>query len=190
MLFDNLSAVEWLDRWQAGVVDEMPAGYRLRVRRFGAQPTLVRLATRVAAHPDLTFGHVKGHRNHPLNEAGEALAHMARRQEESFDLRPRAYALVDTFLRDWHTSRTRDLAPPSPRPPGRSPWGRRAPGRTAAPVDRAARRAAFPVSVESETGNPARDIIVWPVRMRPGGQTIGGNHVGQNAATGLRQHGR
>ncbi|WBB80412.1 hypothetical protein O7606_03250 [Micromonospora sp. WMMD882] len=107
VLVDNLEAVKWLRRWQAGAVDEMPAGYRLRERRFGAQPTLLRLATQVAARPDLVFTHVKGHRNHLLNEAADALAHMARRrQEESFDLRPRAYELVDAFLRDWHAART------------------------------------------------------------------------------------
>lgn len=52
----------------------------------------------------MTFTHVKGHAGHPLNEAADALSHMARRRlTEQFDLRRRAADLVDAFLRDWHT---------------------------------------------------------------------------------------
>ncbi|BCL12394.1 hypothetical protein GCM10017556_01330 [Micromonospora sagamiensis] len=105
VLVDSLGAVEWLHRWQAGETDDMPAGYQLRDRQWAAQPTLARLAVQVAGRPDLVFVHVKGHSGHPLNEAADALAHMARRRRvESFDLRPRAHALVDAFLGDWHTS--------------------------------------------------------------------------------------
>ncbi|MFI6226171.1 ribonuclease HI [Micromonospora echinospora] len=104
VLLDSLGAVEWLHRWQAGETG-MPAGYRLRERRWATQPTLLRLAAQVAGRPDLVFAHVKGHSGHPLNEAADALAHMARRRRvESFDLRPRAHDLVDAFLRDWHTA--------------------------------------------------------------------------------------
>ncbi|MET8087429.1 RNase H family protein [Micromonospora sp. NPDC005237] len=107
VLLDSLTAVRYLHRWQAGETDAMPAGYSLRQRRWSDKPTLVRLADQVAHRPDLTFAHVKGHSGHPLNEAADALCHMARRRrEESFDLRPRAHALVDAFLRDWHANVT------------------------------------------------------------------------------------
>ncbi|MFI6270129.1 hypothetical protein [Micromonospora zamorensis] len=72
-----------------------------------ARELLVRLADQVANRPDATFAHVKGHSGHALNEAADGLSHMARRRrEESFDLRPRAHALVDAFLRDWHANAT------------------------------------------------------------------------------------
>ncbi|MGC4749680.1 ribonuclease HI [Micromonospora sp. DT201] len=107
VLLDSLTALRYLHRWQAGETDAMPVGYSLRQRRWSDKPTLVRLAEQVAHRPDLTFAHVKGHSGHPLNEAADALCHMARRRrEESFALRPRAYALVDAFLRDWHANAT------------------------------------------------------------------------------------
>ncbi|MEU8213755.1 RNase H family protein [Micromonospora sp. NPDC049044] len=107
VLLDSLTAVRYLHRWQAGEIDAMPGGYSLRQRRWSDKPTLVRLAEQVADRPDLTFAHVKGHSGHALNEAADGLSHMARRRrEESFDLRPRAHALVDAFLRDWHTNVT------------------------------------------------------------------------------------
>ncbi|WP_433260993.1 ribonuclease HI [Micromonospora vinacea] len=105
VLLDSLTAVRYLHRWQAGETDAMPAGYSLRQRRWSDKPTLVRLADQVAQCPDVTFAHVKGHSGHALNEAADGLSHMARRRrEESFDLRPRAHALVDAFLRDWHAN--------------------------------------------------------------------------------------
>ncbi|MET7373433.1 ribonuclease HI [Micromonospora arida] len=107
VLLDSLTAVRYLHHWQAGETDAMPAGYSLRQRRWSDKPTLVRLAEQVAHRPDLTFAHVKGHSGHALNEAADGLSHMARRRrEESFDLRPRAHALVDAFLRDWHANAT------------------------------------------------------------------------------------
>ncbi|MEH0844953.1 RNase H family protein [Micromonospora sp. CPCC 205711] len=107
VLLDSLGALRYLHRWQAGDAAAMPSGYSLRQRRWSAQPTLVRLAELVARRPDLGFAHVKGHTGHALNEAADGLSHMARRRrEESFDLRPRAYALVDAFLRDWHSNAT------------------------------------------------------------------------------------
>ncbi|MER6596036.1 RNase H family protein, partial [Micromonospora purpureochromogenes] len=107
VLLDCLAALRYLHRWQAGETGAMPAGYSLRERRWSDQPTLVRLAEQVARRPDLTFAHVKGHSGHALNEAADGLSHMARRRrEESFDLRPRAHALADAFLRDWHANAT------------------------------------------------------------------------------------
>ncbi|MEH0934257.1 ribonuclease HI [Micromonospora psammae] len=107
VLLDSLSALRYLHRWQAGHTGAMPAGYSLRQRRWSDQPTLVRLAELVARRPDLNFAHVKGHSGHALNEAADGLSHMARRRQvESFDLRPRAYALVEAFLRDWHAALT------------------------------------------------------------------------------------
>ncbi|MGW4500679.1 RNase H family protein [Micromonospora sp. NPDC004336] len=105
VLLDSLAALRYLHRWQGGETDAMPAGYSLRPRRWADQPTLVRLAEHVVRRPDLAFAHVKGHSGHALNEAADGLSHMARRRlGESFDVRPRAHALVDAFLRDWHTS--------------------------------------------------------------------------------------
>ncbi|MEU5942247.1 hypothetical protein ABZ807_24375 [Micromonospora sp. NPDC047548] len=107
VLLDSLAALRYLRRWQSGETSAMPAGYSLRQRRWSDQPTLVRLAEQVARRPDLAFGHVKGHSGHALNEAADGLSHMARRRrEEPFDLRPRAYALVDAFLRAWHANAT------------------------------------------------------------------------------------
>lgn len=105
VLVDSAIALRWLRRWQAGEVDAMPAGYDLRPRRSGEQPTLVRLAGTVSRRPDLSFQHVKGHSGHALNEAADGLCQMARRRlDESFDVRPRAHALVDAFLADWHAN--------------------------------------------------------------------------------------
>ncbi|MFI6265290.1 ribonuclease HI [Micromonospora sp. NPDC051006] len=107
VLLDSLVALRYLRRWQAGETDAMPAGYSLRPRRWSAQPTLVRLAEVVSRRSDLSFEHVKGHSGHALNEAADALSHMARRRiDEPFDVRPRAHALVDAFLQDWHTTVT------------------------------------------------------------------------------------
>ncbi|GHJ54492.1 hypothetical protein Nm8I071_37990 [Nonomuraea sp. TT08I-71] len=108
VLLDSTVALRWLRRWQAGEVAAMPAGYSLRPRRWAEQPTLVRLAEQVSRRPDLSFQHVKGHSGHALNEAADGLSHMARRRlEETFDVRPRAHALVEAFLADWHASLTR-----------------------------------------------------------------------------------
>nr|WP_240939655.1 RNase H family protein [Planosporangium flavigriseum] len=105
VLVDSLSALSYLHRWQAGDGTAMPAGYSLRPRIRAAQPTLVRLAELVPNLPGVTFQHIKGHAGHPLNEAADALSHMARRRlTEPFDLRGRAEDLVDAFLRDWHTA--------------------------------------------------------------------------------------
>ncbi|MDW3846314.1 hypothetical protein NMK34_06805 [Micromonospora sp. BRA006-A] len=108
VLLDSIVALRWLRRWQTGEVAAMPAGYSLRPRRWSEQPTPVRLAEQVSRRPDLSFQHVKGHSGHALNEAADGLSHMARRRlEETFDVRPRAHALVEAFLEDWHASLTR-----------------------------------------------------------------------------------
>ncbi|MEW2385653.1 hypothetical protein AB0873_26675 [Micromonospora sp. NPDC047707] len=105
VLLDNLTALRYLHRWQAGRTEAMPSGYSLRPRRSAPQPTLVRLAEQVSRRPDLSFAHVKGHAGHALNEAADALSHMARRRiTETFDVRPRAHTLVDAFLHDWHAT--------------------------------------------------------------------------------------
>ncbi|MEV1146522.1 hypothetical protein, partial [Micromonospora sp. NPDC049799] len=105
VLVDNLTALRYLRRWQAGQTEAMPSGYSLRPRRSAPQPTLVRLAELVSRRPDLSFAHVKGHSGHALNEAADGLSHMARRRlDEPFDVRRRAQALVDAFLRDWHAT--------------------------------------------------------------------------------------
>ncbi|WP_262285531.1 ribonuclease HI [Micromonospora sp. MA102] len=105
VLVDSMVALRWLRRWQAGDVTSMPAGYSLRQRRWADRPTLVRLAEMVSHRPGLSFQHVKGHSGHALNEAADGLSHMARRRvEETFDVRPRAHALVDAFLHDWHAA--------------------------------------------------------------------------------------
>ncbi|RUL95174.1 RNase H family protein [Verrucosispora sp. FIM060022] len=105
VLLDSLAALRYLHQWQAGETTAMPAGYSLRPRQWSDQPTLVRLAQLVQQRPELSFEHVKGHSGHPLNEAADALSHMARRRiGESFDVRRRAHDLVDAFLRDWHAT--------------------------------------------------------------------------------------
>ncbi|MEH0934247.1 ribonuclease HI [Micromonospora psammae] len=105
VLLDSLTALRYLRRWQGGKTAAMPAGYSLRQRRWSAQPTLVRRAEQVSRRRDLSFQHVKGHSGHALNEAADGLSHMARRRVgESFDVRPRAHAQVDAFLRDWHAA--------------------------------------------------------------------------------------
>ncbi|MGC9671226.1 ribonuclease HI [Planosporangium sp. 12N6] len=105
VLVDSLGALTYLHRWQAGDTTAMPTGYDLRARKWDAQPTLVRLAELLPILPGVTFQHVKGHAGHPLNEAADALSHMARRRlTEQFDLHGRASDLVDAFLRDWHTA--------------------------------------------------------------------------------------
>ena len=102
LLVDSLSALTYLRSWQNGRTELMPDGYDLRPRRQGA-PTLVRLAERVAALPGLRVEHVKGHSGHPLNEAADSLASIARRRlTESFDAAARAEDLAKSFLLTWH----------------------------------------------------------------------------------------
>ncbi|MEV6373608.1 ribonuclease HI [Micromonospora musae] len=103
VLVDSLPALSYLHRWQDGETEAMPDGYDLRPRYSALKPTLIRLAELVASRTDLTFTHVKAHAHHALNEAADSLARMARRRvEEPFDVRQRAHALVEAFLRDWH----------------------------------------------------------------------------------------
>jgi ribonuclease HI len=103
VLVDSTTALSYLHRWQAGETTAMPTGYRLLTRGRSARPTLVRLAERLPGLSRVSFQHVKAHAGHPLNEAADALARMARRQvHERFDLRARAEDLVSAFLRDWH----------------------------------------------------------------------------------------
>jgi hypothetical protein len=117
VLVDSRPALTYLRRWQVGDTDFLPAGYRLRPRLRAPQPTLVRLAQLVAGAPDVTYRHVKAHAGHPLNEAADALASMARRRvTERFDVRPRAVSLVDAFLRDWHANGAPPHSPGSDRP--------------------------------------------------------------------------
>jgi ribonuclease HI len=102
LLMDSQRALTYLRSWQSGRTDLMPDGYDLRPRRQGV-PTLVRLAERVAALPGLCLEHVKAHSGHPLNEAADSLASIARRSlTESFDAATRAEDLAKSFLLTWH----------------------------------------------------------------------------------------
>ncbi|MCO5967498.1 RNase H family protein [Actinoallomurus soli] len=102
LLVDSLSALTYLRSWQNGRTELMPDGYDLRPRRRGA-PTLVRLAERVAVLPGLCLEHVKAHSGHPLNEAADSMASIARRSlSESFDAAARAEDLAKSFLLTWH----------------------------------------------------------------------------------------
>lgn len=104
LLLDSKPAIHYLRAWQAGKVEEMPEGYSLRPRTSGAQPRLVQLATRIAALPELSIQHVKGHSGHPLNEAADALARLANRNPP--DKQARAEGLVKAFVRAWHSDET------------------------------------------------------------------------------------
>ncbi|HEX6970399.1 MAG TPA: RNase H family protein [Micromonosporaceae bacterium] len=111
VLVDSVPALTYLDRWRAGDLC-LPDDYSLRPGMQGAKATLMRLAELVADLPNVSFEHVESHTGHPLNEAADALARMARRRvRERFDVRTRAADLVDAFLRDWHTHHC-----PAPRP--------------------------------------------------------------------------
>ena len=102
LLVDSLSALTYLRSWQNGRIELMPDGYDLRPRSHGA-PTLIRLAERVAVFPGLHAQHVKAHSGHPLNEAADSLASIARRHlTESFDAAARAEDLAKSFLLTWH----------------------------------------------------------------------------------------
>ncbi|MEU6034714.1 RNase H family protein [Actinomadura sp. NPDC047616] len=102
LLVDSLRAVRILRAWQEGDVARMPDGYSLRPRRDGA-PTLVRLARHVAARRGLRVEHVRAHTGHPLNEAADSLASIARRRiTDPLDSIGRAHGLVDAFVRAWH----------------------------------------------------------------------------------------
>ncbi|PKK16234.1 RNase H family protein [Thermomonospora sp. CIF 1] len=113
LLIDSRGALRFLRAWQSGRVGLMPNGYSLRPR-FGAaaqstKPTLVRLAEQVASRPGLRFEHVAGHSGHPLNEAADGLAGLARRciagdQDGDVDtLTARAQDLAAAFLHAWHS---------------------------------------------------------------------------------------
>lgn len=79
-LIDSLDAISHLRSWQAGQVDRMPSGYSLRPRFHGdnPKPALVRLAESVEGRTELRFVHVAGHNGHPMNEAADQLAKIAR----------------------------------------------------------------------------------------------------------------
>jgi ribonuclease HI len=100
VLIDSSRALGYLNRWKAGQTSYMPDGYSLRPRSGARQPSLLWLAERVADLPSVSYQRVQGHSGHPLNEAADALAGMARRHvREPFDIAARARGLVEQFLR-------------------------------------------------------------------------------------------
>jgi ribonuclease HI len=100
VLIDSSRALGYLNRWKAGQTSYMPDGYSLRPRSGARQPSLLWLAERVADLPSVSYERVQGHSGHPLNEAADALAGMARRHvREPFDIAARALGLVEQFLR-------------------------------------------------------------------------------------------
>lgn len=106
VLIDSTKAISYLRSWQSGHVERMPHGYSLRPR-FGAHdtPTLVRLAGLMAANPHIEIAHVHSHRGHPLNEAADSLASIARRGEPAAQTRARAIGQLEAFLPVWHNQR-------------------------------------------------------------------------------------
>jgi len=109
LLVDSVNAIKYLRAWQAGDAQRMPDGYSLRPR-WGhptAMPTLARLAQIMAANPHLLLEHVPAHTGHPLNEAVDALASLARRGEPAQETRQRATGLVEAFLPIWHAQSAR-----------------------------------------------------------------------------------
>lgn len=105
LLVDSVNAIRFLRAWQSGDTDSMPSGYSLRPRcgHPTGQPTLVRLARIMAAHPGLRIGHVRGHTGHPLNEAADSLASIGRRGAPAAETRARATGQVEAFLPIWHS---------------------------------------------------------------------------------------
>jgi ribonuclease HI len=77
VLTDSLDAVQYTDAWQAGE-EAMPPGYT--TDRPTEQPaTLIRLARLIYEAGDrVQVRWVRGHSGHPLNEAADALAKLAR----------------------------------------------------------------------------------------------------------------
>jgi ribonuclease HI len=114
LLIDSQAAIGYLNAWQSGQTGRMPEGYSLRPRlnreREAGKPTLVQLAEMTAARPDLIFRHVGGHIGHPLNEAADALAGMARRcvagerTGDEASLAAHAGDLAVAFLNAWRGS--------------------------------------------------------------------------------------
>jgi ribonuclease HI len=110
-LLDSTVAIMYLTEWQKGNIDAMPPGYSLRPRiRGDSKPALVELAEWVHRSRRLfTFEHVPGHSRHPLNEAADSLAGIARRcAAKEYEGTPeevytRADGLVGAFVDDWHT---------------------------------------------------------------------------------------
>lgn len=104
VLIDSTNAISYLQSWQAGNVERLPLGYSLRPR-FGSThrtPTLVRLARLMVDNPHIEIVHTHGHRGHPLNEAADSLASIARRGEPAIQTRARAAAQLEAFLPVWH----------------------------------------------------------------------------------------
>jgi ribonuclease HI len=104
VLIDSTKAISYLRSWQAGNLERLPSGYSLRPRFGGSYetPTLVRLARLMAANPHIEIAHVHSHRGHPLNEAADSLASIARRGEPAAQARARAAAQLEAFLPVWH----------------------------------------------------------------------------------------
>jgi ribonuclease HI len=104
LLMDSASAIKYLRIWQAGDVSRMPPGYSLR-QRWGhptGEPTLVRLARIMANNSGIVIAHVYSHTGHPLNEAADSLASIARRGEPAERTRSLAASQLEAFLPAWH----------------------------------------------------------------------------------------
>jgi ribonuclease HI len=79
-LVDSIDALGYLRAWQAGDMP-MPGGYRLRSQRIsGNTSSLERLAELLYYDGGrFTFGKVKAHAGHSLNEAADSLARLGLR---------------------------------------------------------------------------------------------------------------
>jgi ribonuclease HI len=103
LLIDSKVALGYLQTWQRGDAEHMPAGYSLRPRLGNlGTPTLVRLASILAASPSLKVEHVHGHMGHSLNEAADGLASLALRKVPAEEVRTRAKSLAGAFLTAWY----------------------------------------------------------------------------------------
>ncbi|MGW0486225.1 RNase H family protein [Nonomuraea sp. NPDC003214] len=110
LLTDSRKALKYLRAWRRGNVGMMPPGY-LALPRTG-RPRLVVLAEQVAAFPDLWAKHVIGHTGHPLNEAADSLAKLARRRVHGDRERERAGEIVSAAVTAWHTARAPSTGSP------------------------------------------------------------------------------
>jgi ribonuclease HI len=107
LVMDSAGAISYLRIWQSGDTGRMPRGYSLR-QRWGhptGEPTLVRLARIMASNAGIEIAHVRSHTGHPLNEAADSLASIARRGEPAEETRSRATSQLQAFLPAWYERR-------------------------------------------------------------------------------------
>lgn len=107
LVIDSLDAVQLLDLWAAGE-RRMPPGY---LGSYARRSTLAGLCDLIGGRQrQISWTHVRSHAGHPLNEAADSLAKIARefrqRGLNPREVESRASGLVEAFLASYADRRS------------------------------------------------------------------------------------